>query len=280
MENWAGELQHDTITNDNREAFNTFASKYDTPQEAAVAGFHAQTKIGKPRLPKSMDEFPDDVAKGEFTSEARTLLGIDVPKDTESMKDFDFKTGLAEGAVVDDNFVSLVKDWAVEQGVDKASLAKMTAFYNGPLTEYSKKAYAEQQERQKEDAAKSCNEALIAHKDFGSAEKVQEQSELMRRAIQNSAGLSAEEYEEVGNEMADSILTKNPVMARAMLTLLAPLAAEGGTHGGEGVGGTGHTITPYEYKKQQFPKSQGLWGKETDSWDNESIAMRKQAGIT
>ena len=36
----------------------------------------------------------------------------------------------------------------------------------------------------------------------------------------------------MGETMADSVLTKDPVMARVMLKLLAPLAAEAGSKGG------------------------------------------------
>ena len=103
-------------------------------------------------------------------------------------------------------------------------------------------------------AATACNDALIAHPDFGTAEKVAEQSELLRRAIQNS-GITPEEYEEVGKELADSMLTKNPVMARVMLTLLAPLAAEGSSEAGKGGTPVEKKLTESEQTKKDLPKT-------------------------
>ena len=279
MPEWIGEFQHDSITDANRGDFGTAMEKYESVEEAVVGGFNAQKAIGKPRLPKSMDELGDDVAKGEFTSGARSLLGIDIPKDTEALKDVNFKTGLADDAVVDEGFVGLVKNWAVEKGVDTASLGKMIELYNGPLAEFARSSMDAAEAAQLKESAEACQKDLVTH--FGSAEKVAELSELLRRSLQNKAGLSAEEYEQVGESMATSILTKNSVVAKAMLNLLAPLSAEGSTDGGGGrATGEVKGITPYEYKKQQFPKSEGMWGKPDDKWENESIQLRKKAGQT
>jgi len=82
--------------------------------------------------------------------------------------------------------------------------------------------------------AKTCNEALVAHPDFGSQDAVNTQSELVKRAFKDLAGLTAEEYEEVGGELADSAFTKNATLTRALMKLIAPLAAEGDTDVGTG----------------------------------------------
>ena len=65
-----------------------------------------------------------------------------------------------------------------------------------------------------------------------------------------------------------------------MIKHFAPLAAEGNSDGGTGIKtGDGAKMTPYEYKKQQWPKSESTWGKQEDTWDTQSLELRKQAGI-
>lgn len=276
---WTEGFEHASVTTENRESFNTAMSKYDTPEAAIVGGFNAQKLAGKPRLPKSMDEFADDTARGEFASQARTLLGINIPKDVESLKDLNFKAGLADDATVDENFVGMVKDWAVEQGVDTATLEKIAPFYNGPLTEYAKQAYDKHQEKAKLDAAEACNKGLIEY--YKSAEEVQKQSQLFKQAIQNSFKLSPEEIEEVANAFADSALTKNPIMARCILQAFAPLAAEGSTHSGSGIPGGDNgpkQPSPYEAKKARFPKSESQWGDPSDKWEDQTIGAKQALG--
>lgn len=232
MEHWTDEFEHESITADNKEAFNTAMSKYDSEEAAVVGGFNAMKEIGKPyKLPESLDKLPDDKVKGEFTSQVRKLFGIELADSVESLADLDLKTGLAEGVEPDETLANTFKQFVVENKINKTSAQKMVGFYNQMMTK-ARQDYATAAEAQKTEAANKTNEALIAH--FGSKEKVVEQSELLRRAVQNHAGLTAEEYEQVGEELADSMLTKNPVMAKAMLTLLSPLAAEGLTDNGVG----------------------------------------------
>ena len=279
-EHWSQTFEHESITDENREAFVSANSKYDTVEDAAIGGFNAQTKLGKPfRVPESLDTLPDDATRDEFRSQAHKALGITVPKDVEALAEMDFKAGLAEDAAYDEKFVGLVKEWAVKEGIDTGTLAKLTGFFNGPIAEYSRNAIAEQEEQKKLADAEKCNAALVDH--FKSPEKVRELSTLLHRTILNNMGLQPGEAAEVVDAMADSILTRNPVMARGMLNLLAASSKEGSTLSGDGAGGSGKVKqpTPYEAKKARWPNSpEEEWGKPTDTWENEDIQVRNALG--
>lgn len=279
-DHWSESFDSEGVDTNNREAFVTANTKYSTMEAAVVGGFNAQKIAGKPfKFPESMDKLPDDASRADFTSQARGLLGINVPKDVESLKDFDFKSGLAEGAEVDENFVSMVKSWAVEKGIPTAHLQEMAGFFNGPLAKYAQEAYATRQEKEKLANAEKCNTALVEH--FKSEDNVKELTTLMHRTIVNKMGLSADESAECVDAMADSMLTKNPVMAKGMLNLLSQVSTEGTTLTGDGHGGGGDgkkQASPYEAKKARWPKSPDQWGDPSDKWDDESIGVRKQLG--
>ena len=273
---WSESFDGEGVNADNRESFVTANSKYATVEAAVVGGFNAQKIAGKPfKCPESMDKLPDDAARTDFTTQARGLLGISIPKDVEAMKDVDFKTGLADGAPVNEGFVSMVKNWAVEKGIPMSHVQEMAVFYNGPLTKYAQEAFAAKQETDKLAAAEKCNEGLIAH--FKGEGKVKDLTALLHRTIINKMGLSAEESAEVADEMADSILTKNLVMAKGILTLLADHSTEGTTLGGDGIRGDGvpKSKSPYEVKKTRWPKSPDQWGDPSDKWENETIGSRQ-----
>jgi hypothetical protein len=289
MPDWIDGFEHESITEENRESFNTGMSKYATPNDAIVGGFNAQKLAGKPfRLPESLDKLPDDASRGEFTSQTHKLLGIEHAENIEALGDIDLKAGMAEGSEVqpDEKLTTMIKTLAIEKKWPKSVVQDIITLYNGPLTEYAKEISAAKDTKANDDkvaTAKAVNEALIAHSDVGSEEKLKEQSELMRRAIKNKAGLTADEYEEVGDAMVEAGLTTNAVMARALLKLIAPLAAEGTTESGggagEGGGGEGQKQTPHQWKKERWPKSPSEWGQESDTWDGQSVQLRKLAGF-
>ena len=273
---WIGEFSNDGINAENREAFETSMQDYATKDEAVVAGFNAKKLVGAPfRMPESLDKLPNDESRQDFTTKAKSLGFVAAPQvasDVSQLDDVDFKTGLAEGKEPNEGLVGKLKEWAVAEGIDKATLGKLATFYNGPLTEF----VAEQMEQMKLDNAKTCNDELIKH--FGTEAKVKELSTLMTRAIMNKAGLSAEEAAEVVDTMADTMLTKNPVMARAMLNLLSPLAAEGSTDGGDGPGSSQtRQVTPYEFKKSLHPNSDGLWGDPNETWEDQGVSLKTRA---
>lgn len=275
---WSEGFSSEAITDDNRESFNTFASKYESMEAAVVGGFNAQKAVGAPyKFPESMDKLPDDAMRAEFTSKANKLLGIEHAGSVDDFADLNLKMGMAEGSEPDENFSNAFKQFCVDKKIPKSYAQELVNFHNESQAA-AMVADAEKQETDREATAKSVNEEL--NKQFGSPEEVLKQSELFKRAIRNNVGLSNDEAEEFADAMIDAGLTRNAVMAGVMLKVFAPLAAEGQTDGGGGVnGGQPATITPYEFKKSLHPGSESLWGKPNDSWSNESISMRKRAGI-
>ncbi len=281
MEHWSNEFEHTSVTPENREAFNTHMAKFPTVEDAVADGYGLAKQKGNPfKFPESMDKLPDDESRSDFTSQAHKLLGITHAKSIEDLADMDFKAGSADGVETETNLASAFKQYVVDNDISKGDAQKMIGFYNDAMGK-AVIANTTQVEADKLAKAKSVNEALIADPDFGSEEKVKEQSELLRRAVKEKLGLTADEYEEFGQAMADGILTENPVMAKAMLKLLAPLAAEGSTDGGGGGGGGAAEkgLTPYQWKKERWPKTPDSWGNESDTWATQDIQMRKLAGI-
>ena len=275
-DHWSEHYDGEGVNADNRQAFVDAMSKYPTEQAGMVGGFNAMKVTGKPfKFPESMDKLPDDASRAEFTTQARGLLGVSIPKDVEAMKDVDFKTGLADGAPVNEDFVSMVKNWAVEKGIPMSHVQEMAAFYNGPLSKYAQEAYAAKEEKEKLANAETCNTALLEH--FKTEEKVKDLTALLHRTIINNMGLTAEESAEFVDAMADSMLTKNPVMAKGMLNLLSSVSTEGTTHTGDGLGGTGEKkgLTPYEAKKARWSKSPDQWGDPSDKWEDQTIGVRQ-----
>lgn len=280
MSDWSGEFNHESITPENRESFNTFASKYDSPEAAIVGGFNAQKAIGAPfKFPESMDNLPDDASRADFTSRSNQLLGREFASDVKDLDSLDLKMGASEGTQTDDALANAFKQFIVEKKIAKADAQDMLSFHNDFMGK-ARVALAEKKEADFEATAKQVEADLAAHPDFGSMEEVSKQSELFKRAIRNHVGLTNDEAEEFADAIIEAGMTRNAVVARVMLNQFAPLAAEGSTDGGGGAGGGGAKgPTPYEFKQQLHPKSQGLWGKPTDTWENEGIEMRKRAGI-
>lgn len=256
MPEWLDGFEDDSLnTPEAKESFSKAMNKYESKDAALIGGFNAMKEVGKPyKLPESLDKLPDDETRATFRSQANKVLGVEYVESVDSLADVDIKTGMPEDSKVeaDPNIFNMLKNTAVEKKWPKSVVKDILELYNGPLTKYAIEAQSARLATQKTEAANKTNEALVTH--FGSQEKVKEQSELLRRAVQNNAGLTAEEYEKVGDAMADSILTKDPVMARAMLTLLAPLAAEGTTDGGDGDGGE----DPKKPKPEDTPTGKAL----------------------
>lgn len=278
---WTETFESDGVTVENREAFVAANSKYATLEASVVGGWNAQKMAGKPfRIPEDMAKLPDDQSRADFTSQARKALGINIPKDLDSLKDVDFKVGLADGANYDENFVGIIKNWAVENGVDTATLSKMASFYNGPLQEYSTKAHKESTDAAELDRMTKCNEALLAMPDIGTKEKLAEMTELFRRGVVNHPSVSADDATEIADAMVNGGLTQNPKLAKIMLDVFGALAKEGSSDGGDGGGGGSETKqSPYEWKKANYSNSESEWGDPADKWEDQSIQMRKLAKI-
>ncbi len=237
MDHWSDNFEHTSITDENRGEFATAMGKYENANDAVVGGFNAQKLAGKPfKFPESMDKLPDDASRTDFTSKAKGLLGIKTAKDVAELAELNMKMDIAEGSEPDENLTTMLKSFVVENEIDTGVAQKFVGFHNR-IMKAAKEQFATAEEEKKTQAATATNEALIAH--FKTEAEVAKQSELMRRAFQNKAGLNAEEFEKVGDALADSVFTKNPILARAILTLVSPLAAEGTTDGGGGGGGGG-----------------------------------------
>ena len=231
-EHWTEGFEHASITDENREAFNTHMAKFPTQEDAVADGFGLAKLKGKPfKMPESLAKLPDDASRGDFTAQAHKLLGIEHAKDIEGLADLNMKAGQVDGAPFDENLANAFKTFVVEKRINKTSAQDIVEFHNQTMGK-ANQALVAKTEADKLAAAKSTNEALIAHPDFGSEEEVVKQSELLKRAIQNHVGLTPEEVEEFADTLADSMLTRNPVMARVMLKVLAPLAATADIEGG------------------------------------------------
>jgi hypothetical protein len=234
-EHWSNEFEHTSITDDNRAEFTTAMKDFKTMDDAIIGGFNAKKLVGKPfRMPESLDKLPDDASRNDFTSQAHKLLGINIATDIEGLADMDMKLDHDKSVEQSEDVVNAFKAFVLENKINKADAQKMVGFHNR-MMKNAREVFAQQEEKKKLDAATKTNEALIAH--FKSEDEVAKQSELMKRAFQNKAGLSAEEFEQVGSALADSVLTKDPILAKAIITLVAPLAAEGTTEDGGGTGG-------------------------------------------
>ncbi|MHC4302785.1 MAG: hypothetical protein ACYS7Y_36465 [Planctomycetota bacterium] len=231
--------------------------KFATPEDVAVGYMELEKTAGKPfKLPKSIDKLPDDSTRADFTAQAHKLLGIEHAANVEALADLDLKAGLADGLEVDETLANSFKEFVVKNKINKASAGKIVGFHNQAMAK-ARAAMTAQAEAKKLEDAQKTNEALIVH--FGSEAKVKEQSELLRRAVKNNVGLTAEEYEEFGEALADGMLTKNPVMARVMLKVLAPLAASSSHEGG----GTGEAPAAAKDPDEGSPSYEALgWSKE------------------
>ena len=89
----------------------------------------------------------------------------------------------------------------------------------------------------------------------------------MRRTFKNLAGLSAEEYEKIADELMGpdeqgrvGAMLRNPILAKAVLKLLAPMSKEGSGAGGEGGQEPYKPPTPEDEIKKELPKTAAALG--------------------
>lgn len=251
-QHWSTEFKHESLaTPEAQTEFQSAMSKYPDQNAALLGGFNAMKMTGKPfKLPESLDKL-DEKTRQEFSTSARKVLGLVGISDVKELDDIDFKTGLPEGANIDEAFLGSFKEFAKANGITKDGAKKLTEFYNKAQASAMQKMQA-----QMADAAKTTNEALVKH--FGSEDKVKERSELVKRFYKNHAGLTSEEYEKVGNEIA-AVIAHNPILARVHLDKIAALAGEGSTEHGSG-GGQAPKASQEEQLRAESPKTmQALW---------------------
>lgn len=219
MGHWSEEVEHNTLTEETRPAFNKAMEKFPTQADAAIGYMELQKTAGVPfKLPDAMDKIPE-ASRGDFTTQARNLLGIKTAKSLEDLNDLNLKA--ADGLQTDDDFAAAFKQFVVDSGMQKSVAQKSIDFYNN----YSSKRVSEydtQNETDRTARATAVKAGLLAR--FGTTEEVDKQSDLMERAIR--AKTTPEEYEQMGKAMVSGVMEGNPVVARILHEALAPLAAE------------------------------------------------------
>ncbi len=224
--NWTEGLQGEQFTPEVKTAL---AAKYKTASDMATNHLDLEKQVrGKPfRLPESLDKL-DEKSKGEFNASIGKLLGaVEKPED---LKDIDFTAGMVkvEGQEnkADEGLKAAITDFAVKNHWPKGKVQEGVALWNQTMAQAK-----EQQAQQAKANADATQKALL--ETYGSAEEVAKNSELVRRAFQNHAGLTAEEYEQSGVAISQ-IFSQSPALSKALIKMVAPLAAEDSSQGGDG----------------------------------------------
>jgi hypothetical protein len=253
-------IEHAAITPENREAFSTHMSKFDSFEAAALDGMDLKSQQGKPfKLPESLDKLPNDATRAEFTSKARGLLGIEHATDIAGLADVNLKKGLPEDSPFDENFATAFKQFAVEKKIPKSALEPLAEFFNLASIKAGGDHAAAVAAKFAADK-NAATEALIAHEDFGTKEKLAEQDVLMHRALTSNLGLTTEEANNIAEFLRDREGATNPTLRRVLLKQLAPLAAESSNDGGGGKQpGNKPTLSEGEQKKEDEVKKILKW---------------------
>ena len=228
--------------------------KYKSKDEALVGGYNAIKEVGKPfKLPESLDKLPSDETRKEFRGKVGKLMGmIDNP---DQLKQVNFSKGLSDGKAADETVVAKISEVAVKNGYTVTQVQDLVEMMNTTGTELVKAATAEMEKGLKE-AAKTSSETLTQ---FYGADKLKENAELLRKAVQNNCDLSAEEVEQLAEDLAeDGYIFRKPALARILMDKIAPLAKEGETD--LTGGGGGETPTGDQEFKKNNPEAARILG--------------------
>ena len=241
-EHWTTGFEHSSVTDENRQAFNTHMAKFPTQADAVADGYGLAQMKGKPfKFPESMEKLPDDASRADFTSQARKLLNITHAGSIEELVDLDLKAGAKGDVAMDETLAAAFKQFVVDKKIDKTVAQEIIGFHNtamGTAREANAtltKTAADKAAAEHLAAARACNEALASHADFGSQEELDKQTVFLHRALADNIGISKERAEEIAVFMKDGLGSSDPVIRRAMLKTYAPLAAES-TNEGPGKG--------------------------------------------
>ena len=231
------EVQHESITADNREALSTHMEKFDSFEAAAVDGMSLKKMQGAPfRMPKSFDGM-DDAGKADFNTQVDTLRGVQRVKSIDDLKALDLKAGSKNDNPADEGLANLLKEYAVQEKMSVGEVQRMIKFSNGTLGDHVAKlneASKEQALQADIDARTKVNAALVADPDFGSQDEVDKQSALLRRTLETKLGLSADELKEAGMDLGNSPWVENPKLAKLLLQTFAPMSKESSMDNGDG----------------------------------------------
>ena len=223
------EVQHDAITTENRAGLATHMEKFDSFEAAALDGMSLKSQMGKPfRMPKSFDGM-DDAGKADFNTQVDTLRGVTRVKSIDDLKALDLKLGSKNDTPADEGMAGLLKDYAVKNNLSVKAVQNLIEFNNGPLGDHVAKIQEANAEKALETdlaARKAVNDALVSDPDFGTQDKVDEQSKLFNRAISEKLGMSADELTEAKLDLGNSPWVENPKLAKLLLQTFAPMATE------------------------------------------------------
>ncbi len=224
---WMEDVDLSTLSPNEQDEFKSAMGDYKTLPDALIGGYNAKKISGKNyKLPKSVESLPSEEMRNEFLSETRKLLKVEPPITNDTIKQVNFKKGLAEGKEANELVKTKLSEFAVKEGIGLTKLQNLIEFVNSFGEEISKTASAELEQATK-DAIKKTGEALDLY--YG-AEKRKENAELLRKAIQNNCDLSTEEVEQLAGDLADDgYIFQKPALAKVLMDKIAPLAKEGDT---------------------------------------------------
>ncbi len=269
MQEWLNGFEHSSVTTENRDAFNTHMDKFPTINDAVADGYGLAQMKGKPtKLPESMDGFADDTARAEFKTGAHRLLGIIHANSIDDLADLDLRLGSTEDTKMDDNLATAFKQFVVDEKLSKGDAQKIVGFHNKAMG-LAREAFAAATKAAEDQAAakfisdkRACNDALVAHADFATQEKLDKENVLLHRALKDNAGISVEEAESMAVLLSEGEGATNPVLRRLLLKAYAPMAAESGTDGGDGKPtGNKPAMSEAENKKEDDMRKVLKWKK-------------------
>ena len=267
MEHWTDDFEHSSVTDENRGAFNTHMAKFPTQADAVADGYGLAQMKGKPaKLPESMDGFADDTARAEFKTGAHRLLGIIHANSIDDLADLDLRLGSTEDTKMDDNLATAFKQFVVDEKLSKGDAQKIIGFHNKAMG-MAREAFAATTKAAEDQAAakfisdkRACNDALVAHADFATQEKLDKENVLLHRALKDNAGISVEEAESMAVLLSEGEGATNPVLRRLLLKAYAPMAAESSMESGDGKpAGDKLKLSEGEQKKEDEVKKVLKW---------------------
>jgi len=239
------DIEHPSITDENREAFSTHMEKFDSFEAAAVDGMGLKQMQGKPyKFPESMDKLPDDTSRAEFASGANKLLGREFAADVAGLADIDLKLGSTSDAM-DEQLATAFKEFVVSDKIDKATAQKIVGFHNKAMGQAREQFAAAKKTAEDQAAAKfiadkrACNDAMVAHPDFKTQEALDKQTVLLHRALKDHLGITPERAEELSEFLKSREGSTDPIIRAAMIKAYAPMAAESSVEGGDGANTAG-----------------------------------------
>ncbi len=244
MEHWTDDVKHQDLQTPEAK---TYLGKYNSRDDALVAGFEANIKIGRPfKLPDSLDKLPDDATRADFTGRIGKLMGA--VENDESMTDVNFADGLPDAKMLNADLVTAFKAFAIENKLPKSVVAAVAKFNN----EYAVKSRQATQQTAVDTATKVNGELLPM---FGGEDGIKKHNEDVKRMFQNHGGLTDEEFQAVIPGLVDSGITKSTPLSKAIYNIAAKFG-EGKT---EGPGDTG-VKTGETGIKEELPVTAGILG--------------------